>query len=166
MSKKKNNFMKRVTYKDVLILSELRKNARERLTRISKNTGIPVSTIFDRIRLHDGDLITRHTTLLNFQRLNFMTRANIILRVDKKERNELREYFIQHRSVNTAYKINNGFDFMIDVVFKNLKELEEFLDVLDNNYSIIEKQVYYIIEDLKVETFLSDKETVDEIIDG
>jgi len=36
--------------KDLLILSELRQNARETLTKMSKHTGIPISTIFDKIK--------------------------------------------------------------------------------------------------------------------
>ena len=71
---------------DLLIISSLRQNAREKLTNMSKKTRIPVSTLFDRIRMHEGKLIKKHTALIDFNKLGYNTRANIILKVKKTDR--------------------------------------------------------------------------------
>ena len=78
--------------KDLLILSNLRKNARMSLTNMSKSTHIPISTIFDRLKLHESGLIKKHTSLIDFEKLGFNTRANVCIKVDKEKREEIKEY--------------------------------------------------------------------------
>ena len=77
--------------KDKIILSQLRKNARMPLTTMSRKINIPVSTIFDRLKLNEEDLILKHTTLLNFSKLGYHTRAQVIFKVDKKRGQEKEE---------------------------------------------------------------------------
>lgn len=140
---------------DLLIISSLRQNAREKLTEISKKTRIPVSTIFDRIKMHEGSIIRKHTALVDFGKLGYNTRANIILKIGKGDREAMREFLMKHSSINSAFKINNGYDFLIEAVFANIKEVEDFTDLLEEKFSIKAKQVFYIIDELKKEDFLS-----------
>ncbi|MDP2909031.1 MAG: Lrp/AsnC family transcriptional regulator [Nanoarchaeota archaeon] len=140
---------------DLLIISSLRQNAREKLTEISKKTRIPVSTIFDRIKMHEGSIIRKHTALVDFGKLGYNTRANIILKISKGDREAMREFLMKHNSINSAFKINNGYDFLIEAVFANIKEVEDFTDLLEEKFSIKAKQVFYIIDELKKEDFLS-----------
>ncbi|MBM3199331.1 Lrp/AsnC family transcriptional regulator [Candidatus Woesearchaeota archaeon] len=140
---------------DLLIISSLRQNAREKLTEMSKRTRIPVSTIFDRIKLHENGLIKKHTALIDFSKLGYNTRANIILKVGKGDREGVKDFLMKHGSINSAFKINNGYDFLIEAVFTNIKEVEDFLEVLDEKFGVKSKQVFYIIDDLKKEEFLS-----------
>ncbi|MDP2907193.1 MAG: Lrp/AsnC family transcriptional regulator [Nanoarchaeota archaeon] len=140
---------------DLLIISGLRQNAREKLTEISKKTRIPVSTIFDRIRTLEGDVIKKHTALVDFGKLGYNTRANIILKVGKGDREAVKDFLMKHNSVNSAFKINNGYDFLIEAVFANIKDVEDFIESLEEKFSIKSKQVFYIIDDLKKEEFLS-----------
>ncbi len=150
--------------KDFIVMAHLRRNARETLTRMSKKTNIPVSTIYDKLKMHEGNIITKHTCLIDFNMLGFSTRANIIIKVDRNERETILAYLLKNQHINSIYKISNGYDFLIETVFKNVKDLEDFLDSLELKFKIKDKQVYYIIEDLKREAFLSDPETIDLII--
>jgi len=50
---------------------------------------------------------------------------------------------------------------MIETIFKHIKELEDFIESLEEKFNIKEKQVYYLIEDIKRENFISDPETVE-----
>ncbi|MBU4501728.1 MAG: Lrp/AsnC family transcriptional regulator [Nanoarchaeota archaeon] len=140
---------------DLIIISSLRQNAREKLTEMSRKTRIPVSTIFDRIKLHEGGLIKKHTALVDFGKLGYNTRANIILKVKREHREDVREFLMKHPSVNSAFKINNGYDFSIETVFQNIKEVEDFIELLEDKFSIKSKQVFYVIDELKKEAFLS-----------
>ncbi len=144
--------------KDLLIVSNLRRNARETLTNMSKATRIPISTIYDKLRLHEGGLIKKHTCLLDYNKLGYPTRANVMLRVDKPDREALKEYLVKHNNVNSVLKINNNFDFMAEMVFREIKELEDFLEALEDRFKIRAKQVFYIIEDIKREDFLAEPE--------
>lgn len=144
-----------VSQRDLAVISCLRRNARETLTAMSKKTRIPVSTLFDRIRLFEQGLIMKHAAIVDFARLGYSTRANVILKVNKKDREALRQYLVRNSFVNSAYRINNGFDFMAEVIFRNMKELEDFLGTLEENFKITEKHVYYLIDDIKKEEFLA-----------
>jgi DNA-binding Lrp family transcriptional regulator len=147
--------------KDLLLLSNLRANSRETLTTISKRTKIPISTIFDKLKNHEKNVIQKHTTIIDFSKLGFSTRATITFKVNKKDKEILREYLVKHYNVNSLYKINNGFDFLIEGIFKNLNDFEDFLEQIDDKFRIKTKQVFYIIEDVKREDFMSDMNYVD-----
>lgn len=141
--------------KDLKIISRLRRNSRETLTSMSKATGMPISTIYDKLKLHSGGLISKHTTILDFNKLGFATRAHVILRVKRDQKEELKTYLDAHPNINSLYKINNGFDFLAESIFKNIHDLEEFLEAMEDKFEILNKNVYYIISDVKREDFIS-----------
>ncbi len=147
--------MKKIPNKELLVLSYLRDNARMKLTTLSRKTGIPVSTIFDQMKA-PSSLMTKYTALIDFSKIGFTTRAQIIVKLAKEQREQFREFVLTHKSINSAYRINNGYDYLLEGIFRNLKELEEFLESMEEQYPLKTKQVYYIIDDLKREQFLSD----------
>ena len=146
--------MKNIKKTDLSIIACLRKDARQRLTYISRTTGVPVSTIYDRMKQHDNGLIVKHTALIDFHKLGFCTRAYIAIKVDRERRDSVKELLLNHPYVNSLNKINNGYDFIIEAVFANLSDLEKFMDSMEQ--SIVQKQVYYVIDELSREAFLAD----------
>ncbi|MEM4268393.1 MAG: Lrp/AsnC family transcriptional regulator [Candidatus Woesearchaeota archaeon] len=147
--------------KDILLLASLRKNARETLTKMSQQTHIPISTIFDKLKQFEKEVIKKHTTLVDFGKIGFSTRANITLKVDKSDKEDIRCFLEKHMNVNSVYKINNGYDYLVEAVFRNIKELEDFIDIIETKHKIKNKQVYYIIEDIKREEFLAEPGFID-----
>ncbi|MDD5086426.1 MAG: Lrp/AsnC family transcriptional regulator [Candidatus Nanoarchaeia archaeon] len=152
-----------VEKKDLIVISYLRQNARETLTRLSKKTHIPVSTIYDKIKTNENNLIIKYTSLLDFSKIGFNTRANLMLKVKREKRDELKDYLMKHHNINSLFKVNNGFDFMVDVIFKHIKDMEDFIEILEQRFSIVDKQVHYIVDDIKRESFM-DNPNVLEII--
>ena len=153
-----------ISKKDLLILSQLRVNARETLTGMSKITHIPISTIFDKLRLYEDDLITRHTTLINFSRLGFNTRAHVMIKVDRDARDATKDYLSKHQNINSVFKINNGFDYIFEAIFVNIKDMEDFMEALDKKFKIERTEVYYILEDIRKEVFLSNPALMDAVM--
>ena len=142
--------------KEFQLLVQLRKDSRESLTRIGRAIGMPVSTVHDKIKRIGTDLVKKYTCILDFKKLGFNCRAHLVLRLSKKEqRAEIRQHLLQHQNVNSVYKINNGYDFLAELIFRDMSELDRFLENLDENFKIREKKVYYIIEDVTRETFIS-----------
>jgi len=144
--------------KDLLILAHLRNDARITLTNLSKKTNIPISTIYDRLKAQEEGFIQKHTTLIDFSKLGYNTRANITIKVDREQREAIKEYLLKHQNVNSVYKINSGYDFLIETVFKNIKDLEDFMETLDQKFKIVDSQTHYIINDIKREAFMSNPE--------
>ena len=140
--------------KDLLMLAHLRKDGRMQLTEMSRRTGIPVSTLFDRLR--SNDLITRHTCLLDFTKLGFNTRVNITIKVKREDKQALKDFLLHHPAVNMLFRINNGFDFMVEGIFQSVNSAEEFIDILDQKFAIEDKKTFFVIEDIKREGFMSD----------
>ncbi|MFH1275897.1 MAG: Lrp/AsnC family transcriptional regulator [Candidatus Woesearchaeota archaeon] len=146
--------------KQLLILSALRENARLSLTEMSKKTNIPVSTIYDKMRSYHGKVIKKHTALIDFSMLGYNTRAQVLLKVSKEERSDLQDFLFKTRNANSVFKINNGYDFMVEFIFKHIKELEDFLETLETKFDVKTQQTYYIIDDIKREEFISNPKTV------
>ncbi len=144
--------------KDMIVLANLRQNARERLTKLSRQTSIPVTTLYNRIKYFDSSVVTKHTTLLNFAKLGFNTRAMVIMRVKKDMRDKAREFLESHKSVNNFYRINNGFDFMVEVIFREVKDVELFVELIEDHIGVERSAVHYVIDDIKRENFLSSPE--------
>ncbi len=140
--------------KTLRLLTYLRENSREKLTSISKKTGTPISTLFDLLKELNCSVIHKNTVLLNFAALGFHTRSYIILKVRKERREDLRKRLYTHPNVNAAYKINTGWDFVIETVHKNIKELDAFLEILERDFPIEDKQVHYLVDDVKREGFV------------
>jgi len=146
--------------KDFRILSNLRMNARETLANISKNTGMPISTVYDKIKRFEKDIVQKYTLLVNFNKIGYEVRVNFLLKADKQKKNELREHLKDNPKVNSVVAINNGYDFLIDAVFRNMLELQEFNEELER-FSIKEKKEFFIIEEIKREAFLCDMDSQD-----
>jgi len=142
--------------KNKLILSWLRQNARITLTKLSKKTRIPISTLHDHIKAEQKKGIYRHVTIINFAQLGYNTKAQVLIKC-KEKKSEFEEHLQQQNYVNSFYRINNDYDFLAECVAKNMKELESHLDKLNEQYSI-ETKVHFVIDEIKKEKFLSQPE--------
>ncbi|MDO8628785.1 MAG: Lrp/AsnC family transcriptional regulator [Nanoarchaeota archaeon] len=147
------------TNKDHLLLHHLRHNSRTTLTRLSKKTGIPVSTIFDKIRGNLNNLIKKNTSLINYEALGYHARIQALLKIRREDRENARDYFSKHIAINNAYRINNGYHYIIEAILKDLPAVEQFLEELEKNVNIEDKKVFYIIENIKVEAIFTQGET-------
>ncbi len=142
---------------DLRLLTLLRNDARETLTNLSKKTKIPVSTLHDKLRFarHRG-VIQKFTVIPNYDAIGYNTRATLLVKTPRENKNKIREFLTLHPNVNSLFKINNGFDLLIQGVFLNMHELENFLEVLETEYRAKDVQVFYILENIVEEVFLSD----------
>ncbi len=140
---------------DALVLSSLRRNAREKLTAISKRVQLPVSTIYDRMKSLNNTLIKKRTVLLDFPKLGYNTRVMFVLKVDRAQRDDVKRFLAKQESINNLYKINNGFDFFAEMVFKHVKDMEDFSEELENKFKILHKDIYYVIDEIERECFMN-----------
>jgi DNA-binding Lrp family transcriptional regulator len=138
--------------KDLLLLKHFRTDGRQSLTRISKKTRIPISTIYDKLKAYEKSIILKHTTLLDFRQLGFEIRLRLFIAAEQKE--ALRSFLLIHDRVNTVCRINNGYDFEIEALFRNMGEFQEFMDDLEQ-FQIIEKREHFILDELRREGFMT-----------
>lgn len=150
----------KVEKKELIILSHFRRNARDNLTTISRDTGIPVSTLFDKLRAYEGNVIKKHTSLLDFTKLGYDVRVQLILKVKKEMKDELERFLMKNVVVNSFYKVNNGFDFMVETLFKTMNDYNLFIEKLDN-FGIQKRHEFFMLQELRREAFLNDEELID-----
>jgi len=87
-----------------------------------------------------------------------------MLSTAKEDRDKLKSYLKEHQSINSLFKINNGYDFLAEGVFENVKELEDFLEMLEDKFKLKDKKVFYVIEDIKRENFLARPEVMPQVV--
>lgn len=143
-----------ISEKDKQILRYLRKNARTKITDIAKETGIPASTIYDRVRINDKKIVKKHTTLVDFTKLGFNAKAQIALKVSRKDTYKLYDFLKEHTNVNSLYRVNFGFDFLIEVIFQNMNNVEDFIHEIESKFDIEEKHIFNVIDEIKREAFM------------
>jgi DNA-binding Lrp family transcriptional regulator len=145
------------------IVAHLRQDARLKLTGLARVTGIPVTTLFHRLKNPSGLCITRFTALLDFERLGYPTRATILLKAGKEMRGQLQAHLLASSAVNCLVRINNGYDFLAECAFKGMQELDRFCEILETQYSVRCKELHFTVEELKREGFLADPGLLKEV---
>jgi len=139
----------------MLLIRCLRTNARATLTEISKETKIPISTLFDKLKIQQGAIIAKHTSLINFNEIGYHARVQIFLKTPVELREHLRSYLKHHEHINSVFKITNGFDFLVDGIFSQVQDAEKFIVDLESRFSPLTYTTHYVVEDIKREEFLN-----------
>jgi DNA-binding Lrp family transcriptional regulator len=146
---------------ELTLIPHLRKNARESLVKIRDNTGMALSTIYDQLKKLEEKCVIKHTSLLDFEKIGFKTKANIAISVEKEDRNNLLNFIKEAHQINTAHKINHEFDFMVEGVFKDYYEMKDFVENLKEKYNIKEIKVQQLLECIKIEEFMTKPKYID-----
>ncbi len=141
---------------DMQVLLALRQDARRSLTMISRQTHIPISTIFERLKQLNKTIIRKNAALVDFGKLGFQGHANVLLKIEPEQRKACGSFLAKHQNVNSAYKVNNGFDYLIDVIFPTLKDVEDFLEELELHHGVKSSATHYVVDEIVRESFLSD----------
>lgn len=128
--------------KDAQILGVLRRNAREKLTTISEQTGIPTSTVHERLRtlMKDG---LRMVSLLDYPRIHMPIQCWILLSTRKKE--EAIMYLQETGFVNVLLIVNNLADIACECVFSTFKQQHTVIEDLKRFGKV---RVYPVIEEV------------------
>lgn len=90
--------------KDKIILTQLRQNARMTLTDMSKKTGIPIATIYDRMYQGLDQVIKKHIILLNYDKLGYHIHANIAIKVKKDRKPDFLGSMMKNLNVNSIFR--------------------------------------------------------------
>lgn len=136
---------------DLLVLGKLRANSRATLTDIGAELKIPVTTVFEKVRKLKRKVITKYVDILAFEKIGFVVRANFILKVEEKKREQLRKFLLEHKNVNSLFRTNSGFDFFVETIFADMSQLQQFSDQLDALKAT--KKMHFVVEEIKREGF-------------
>ena len=136
--------------KEIRLIRELRKNSRQSLTSISDKTGVPLATVFKHVgKLHGKNVIVKDTSLVDFSQLGFPVKIGVFIRASDK--NEVRKFLEEHRSINTLLRLSGDYDFYAELVFENMLRYQGFAEDLDKFET--KSTSMHFLEDIKQEEF-------------
>lgn len=140
---------------DIHIITQLRINGRMPLTEIASKTKLPVSTVHDRLKQYKRKKWLKFSAMPAYEKIGFSTRAYILLSVEPAEKEQLFKHLTGHTNVNSLFRINNGWNVIMECIFKNMPAMENFVEKLESTFHIKQKEVHYILEELKSEGFMT-----------
>lgn len=113
------------------ILQCLQKNARQANTEIGRKVGISSPSVSERIRkMEDSGIINRYITVVSPMEAGYQFKAIITLRAFMGKLKPFMEIVKTYDEVLNCYRITGNENFVMEVVLKNQKHLEAFIDQL------------------------------------
>ena len=146
---------------DYQILSCLKENSRENATNIGAKINLSTSAVIERIKkLENSGIIEKHTTIINQEALgrNLFAFMYVGLEHPKFYENFVKQ-INENPSVAECYYVAGDFDFILKIVTKTGKGLEEILNYIKsiNGVSMTRTSVVLSVNKCEV-CLLPDKE--------
>ncbi|MFC1648932.1 Lrp/AsnC family transcriptional regulator [Nanoarchaeota archaeon] len=133
------------------VLQHMRRDARKPFTRISADTGIPVTTIFDYYRKFLKEkIITKQVSLLDYGLLGY--HFNSVFVLTSFNFDSIVEFLESETHVNNIFKVGDN-QLLFEGVFEELEEKHKFLKALDGQ-GLTEIHEFKVIEDIQREGFM------------
>jgi Lrp/AsnC family leucine-responsive transcriptional regulator len=140
--------------KDELILQALRRDASASKRDIAKRTGIPLTTVFHRIRGMEKDgTIKKYTVDLDFGRIGYSLQAFVFASVKQNpaevskvsQQDIAKEIVRKFSSVESVSIVTGELDLIIKARFKSVAALNKFITGELRNMKGIDKTVTSIV---------------------
>ena len=122
--------------KDKEIIKEMRKGKRLNVSKIARRLNLPVSTVSDRIRSIEKRYVIKHSSLLNYPKLGYLAHAKLAVRIKPEKRQQFVGFLKGEGCVNSVYHVNSGFDFLVEVVFKNHILLKQWVENAKKQFNL------------------------------
>ena len=113
------------------ILNCLQQNSRYRNTEIAKMVGITSPAVSERIKkMEDAGIIKGYYTDLSYYELDYQLRALITVRAFMGRLKPFLEKVKSFEEVVNCYRITGNENIVMEVILKNQRHLEKFIDQL------------------------------------
>ncbi len=114
---------------DKKILNILSQNSRISISKISKKTGIPDTTVSNRIKkLEKSNIIEKYTTIINPEAVGIKITAMIIIQTETEKHENVEEELPKLEKVSEVYSISGEYDILIKVWAHTLEELNDIVN--------------------------------------
>ncbi|MFH1649985.1 MAG: Lrp/AsnC family transcriptional regulator [Candidatus Woesearchaeota archaeon] len=149
--------MQRTTEDDLLkLIRILRKDARKSLTVLSKETGIPVSTVYEKLKQQAPMYVQKYTCLLDFHAMGYRTRAWFLLKVRKDSKQRFEEEVKGNEHINTLIRVSGQYDYVLEGVFTGMQEIEKFVDEMEKLHGLKSVLPLFTLEEITREGFFKE----------
>ena len=140
---------------DLKILSALRTNSRETLTKISADTGIQISLLFDRLKsIEQEGLIRRYSCAVDWKRLG-VRRVLLLIRTPEHLIEKAQARLARSHHINNLWRLDGKCKLAVETMFIGPRQQEVFIKALRKELENIEISTHEVVENLKWEGFLT-----------
>ena len=140
---------------DLVILNELQNNSSISYSKLSKKTGIPSSTIHDRVkRLTSNGVIKAFTIIVDKEKVGLDNVAIIGVETGAKQFRDVAKSLCEIREIVEVYGTTAEFDLMVKVRASSRDELSNVLNQIRSVDGVDDIYVSSILEVFKEESTL------------
>jgi len=114
---------------DLRIIRVLNQDARKPYKAIAEELGVSDATVRKRVQkmLEEG-IIKKFNVLLDYHKLGRIIKAFIGLRVQPPKLKDIVEQLNKHPDVQVLYRTSGDVDLFVEVIFRDMEELNGFLE--------------------------------------
>ncbi len=114
---------------DLNILKVLNENSRATVSDISKQVGLSIPAVSERLRkLDETNVIEKFDLKINRRKMNFRLLAVVFVNIDHSEHiDAFREKIINFPEVLECHHMAGEYDYMLKVLLEDTEELESFI---------------------------------------
>ena len=126
--------------KELVVLASLRQNARKKLADISRETGVPLSTVFDKKKsLERKRVIKGYHSILDYAKLGYGIRTMFSFVVSVRKTKQMLNFLNSQPNTNSIFQLGCDSDkpdaagckrFLAEAFFRNIGEVYEFVELL------------------------------------
>jgi DNA-binding Lrp family transcriptional regulator len=143
-------------HSDLRILSEVRRNGRETMTKISGDTGIPISLVFDRLKsMEQQGLIENYSCSLDWKQLGLNRRMLLLIKISDHLRQKAQARLARSHHINNLWQLKGKWDLAAEAMFVSLRQQEVFITALRKEFEDVEISSHEVVENPKWEGFLT-----------
>ena len=122
----------RLDHLDLEILRRLSGDSRSSIRKLSRELGVPPSTLYSRIkRLEELGVVRGYTAVIDYAKLGFQVTAAIHVSVEGKMIEELERIVASRPEAVAVYDITGEYDMLVIARFRSIGELDRFIKWLN-----------------------------------
>ena len=144
--------------KDTEIISRLKQNARESASDISKEVGLSVSTVTDRIKkLEAAGVIERYTVVLNNEKIGLDVTAFVEVSTSDNTyvgvRASIRKFAKEHPEIVECHSVTGSSMFILKINTATMSDLERLIGEIQTCGGEIQTKTSIVLNTVKFDTF-------------
>lgn len=131
---------------DLRIIRSLRQDARKPFTKIAEELDVSDTTVRNRVQnMLDDGIIKQFNLLLDYHKLGRVIKAFIGLRIQPSKLHDIVDHLVDNPDVQVLYRTTGNVDLFIEIITKDMDELNSFLESELNVNGINSTEVTIVI---------------------
>jgi Lrp/AsnC family transcriptional regulator for asnA, asnC and gidA len=136
----------RIDQLDLKILRSLKRDGRKPFKAIARELDVSDATVRKRVRrMQKDEIIRQFHVLINYDKIGDFIKAFIGLNVNPPQIQNIVKELMDYPDIQVMYRTTGGWDVFVEVVFKDMQELNWFIENKLNVEGIIGTEVNVVI---------------------